>query len=314
VRSKLALGLGLVLIFNSFVAMGFAEESTGSRPKISFVLKGGGNYVAVGDINDSLRSIDHLFLSKAYRGYSTDRIAQLNNWTGVCEAELRFEITRRFSLGISVSNAFHARKTSAIPLFSNYVVPIGAEAGSFSSDSDTRARMPIRLSAYYSMPLKSRLSLLIGAGAGYYSGKMAGSIDYEITDDVGTAWYRSRWETGWKSAFGFHGGLGAEYKLSKRIGVILEAQYVSAKIGNFDATMTADSNQWEHLRNYDPNGLLYRWGWGEDGPIGNAYLELIVWSGTPPEYGIMFGGGAAGTARLDLSGFSARFGIGIRIL
>jgi len=302
--------LSFSVFFTIFLASGFAEESNGFKPRISLKLTGGGSYFAIGDINDSLLSIDRVLASGAYRAYSTDNIIKLNNWISTREAEVRFDITARFSLGIAVSNAFHLNKESTVPLFS---YPGSPSIGSFSSTPDVQMRVPIKFSVYYSLPLRLRLSILISVGVGYYSGKMAESLDYEISDEMGPAWYISEWETEWKSSFGFHGGLGAEYHLSKRLSLVIEAQYRIAKIRNFEATMSADSNLWDHIRNYDPEGILYLWGWGEDGPMGLGYRELIVWSGTPPSYKVMFGGAALRKAILDLSGMSLRLGISVKL-
>jgi hypothetical protein len=173
-------------------------------------------------------------------------------------------------------------------------------------------RPPIRLSAYYSVPLKSNLSLIIGAGVGTYSGRMSESIDYELADSSGTVWYRSNWSAARKSTIGIHGTLGAEYGISSRVALIANLSYRHAKIAGFSAEMSAESNLWTWDRNYDPQGVLWAWSWGEDGPMGIGYQELIVWSGTPPNHGPR-GGGPIRPGVLDLSGFSMSLGLKIAV-
>ncbi len=210
-------------------------------------------------------------------------------------------------MGIAASNAVHLSNETRITLFSYFTDPVGSEAGSFSAYPEIQMRLPIKLSVYYLLPLRSRIDLFISGGVGAYSGRMAESMDYELTDDIGAVYYRSQWETQWKSAIGAHVGLGIEYHLSARLALVVDAQYRLAKIGNFTAAMNAESNLWWHPRNYDPEGRLYRWGWGEDGPMGLGYEELIVWSGTPPVYNPR-DGSAFGKVTLDLSGLSLRLG------
>ncbi len=304
-----SMGLASLFSFILCAAVGFAQESKGFKPGVSIKLTGGGSGLAVGDINSSLGSIDRRLSSMEWRAYSTEKVMQLNNRIGSWDAELKFDFTERLGLGIAVSNAVHLSNASRIPLFSSLADAGSPTIGSFTSAPDVRVRMPIRLSIYYSLPVISRLTILLSTGVGYYSGIMKESLDYEISDFLGTAWYRSEWQTQWKASLGFHGGLGAEYHLSKRLAFVVEAQYRFVKIGNFKATMSADSNLWQQLRNYDPEGTLYLWSWGEDGPIGISYRELIVWSGIPPDYGASFGGSVRGKAKLDLSGISLRLGI-----
>jgi hypothetical protein len=146
---------------------------------------------------------------------------------------------------------------------------------------------------------------------GYYSGKIKGSLDYDISDSEGAAWYRSSWESDWRSALGFHGSIGVEYMLSRRLALLLEAQFRSVKLGDLNATMDSDSNLWPSYFYYDSSGTLYRWSWGEEGPMGLGYEELIVWQGTPPHSPQTFGGHAMGKAILDLTGYSMKIGIRI---
>ncbi|MGA2531769.1 MAG: hypothetical protein ABSG19_01905 [Candidatus Aminicenantales bacterium] len=314
-QTERAVCLASLFLFILFAAVGFAEESKGFKPGISLKLTGGGSYLAVGDINRSLGSIDRILSSRDFRAYSTDNVMKLNNWMSIWEAEVRFDISRRFSLGIAISNAVHLSNESSIPLFSSFSDPGSPAIGSFSSTPDIRVRIPMRFSIYYSLPVISRLNILFSTGVGYYSGKMAESWDYEFSDAFGTGWHKNHWETAWESTLGFQSGLGGEYLLSKSFALVLEAQYRYAKIRNFEATMNIDSSLLPPAFYYDRQGTLYIWGWGEDGPIGIGYGEPIVWTGSPPNYGgtsIAYGR-SHGKAALDLSGFSFKLGIKIKL-
>lgn len=293
-------------------AVSFADQSGGRESRISLILTGGPSYYKYGDIKTSLRDMDGVLISGDFRGYSKEHLSGLNGWRIGWEAEARFRIIRNFSLGLSVSSPIHLDPESRVLLYSYFTDPRGSEAGSFMCIPDVRMRPPIKLSVYYSLPLKSNLSLVVGGGVGTYSGRMSESIDYELVDNYLTGWYRSNWSSAWKSTLGIHGTMGAEYGISSRVALIANLSYRHARITGFSAEMSAESNLWTWPRNFDPQGELWAWSWGEDGPMGNGYQELIVWSGTPPDHGPR-DGTPIRPAVLDLNGFSISFGLKIAV-
>ena len=246
--------------------------------------------------------------------YATSEVKKLDNWNEAWEAELRFNITRNIGLGIAVSNPLHLSNESEISLYSRYSDPPGMLAGSFLSRPDIRQRIPIELRVHYSLPLFSRMEVLFGLGCGIYSGKMKEALEYGINGISETWWHRSNWETSWKSAIGFHGGLGAEYSLSRQLALVIEVQYRHAKIRNLQATINIDSNRLPFSFYYDEQGTLYVWAWGEAGPLGVSSREFFAWAGNPPEYsGTLLFGESIGKAILDLSGLSLKLGIRINL-
>jgi hypothetical protein len=300
------LGLSLMAV------VGFADQAQNRQSRISLVLAGGLGYCRYGDIGTSLRDIDAILISGDFRGYSKGRLSGLDSWTINGEAEARLRVIGNFSLGLAVSSPLHLSPESRVLLYSYFTDPRGSEAGSFMCIPDVRMRPPVKLGAYYSLPLKSNLSLVIGAGVGTYSGRISESIDYELADSNGSVWYRGNWSAAWKSTIGIHGILGAEYGMSRRVALIANLTYRHVKIAGFSAEMSAESNLWTWPRNFDPQGELWAWSWGEDGPMGIGYQELIVWSGNPPNHRPL-GGGPVRPAVLDLSGLSMSFGLKIAV-
>lgn len=289
-----------------FSAAGFAAESKTSGPRISFKLTGGGQYISIGDLNTSFDSWAHTLPS---RSYDVAKAMKIDCWFATWEAELRFDLSRKIAVGIALSNALHRTKQADFPLYdraSDDPVPVG----SFASDATIDVRSPIRISAYYTLPLSPTTNLLFDMGIGYYSGRMQESLDCEYFED----WHRSTWQTEWRSALGFHGGVSLEYVFSTRFSFVLDAQLRRAVLTDFPATMDLDTNMVPTGFYFDESGTLYLARWDEDGPFGIGTQEFYVWATAPNgPVGGMFGARSLGPARLDLSGFSLRAGIRIAL-
>lgn len=294
-----------VLSLSSFV---LADDSSKLSHKLSLRLSGGLGFVTVGDINTSFKGWARTLPSRT----TTDtelRAMLIDCWSMTWEAELRFDLSRQFALGLALSNSFHQTKISNFPLYdpaSNDTTPVGA----FASDASVDVRSPIRISAYYTLPLSQKTNLLFGMGIGYYSGQIQEALDLEYF----AGWHRSAWQTEWVSALGFHGGVSFEYLLSKRFSLILNAQLRRTVLTNFPATMDLDTNMVPSTFYFDESGILYLARWDEDGPMGPGTQEFYVWTTEPlGRVGGMFGARSQGKAVLDLSGLSFTFGIRIAL-
>jgi len=171
-----------IIFFLLISIAGFSEESSRSSPRWSIALSGGVNHLAVGHLNLSLASMNEVLLGGGMGVFSTSEVKKLAAWNGVWDAELRFNITRKIGVGIAISNPLHLSNESNIPIFSQYSVPPDSLVGSFVSRPDVQYRVPIKVSAHYSLPLFSRLDFLVSLGCGYYSGKMKEALNYEIND------------------------------------------------------------------------------------------------------------------------------------
>jgi opacity protein-like surface antigen len=301
----------IIVFFFMLSASGFSEDI--SMPRWSLKLTGGASYLAVGHLNVSLASISEILVSGSEGVYSKSVVKELNNWNTAWEAELNFHISRKIGVGIGVSNLLHLSNESNFPIYSWYSDPPGSLVGFFVSRPGIRYRIPITINVHYSLPIFSRTDILFSAGCGYYSGSMKEALDYEISDGSEAWWHRSNWESTWKSALGFHGGIGAEYSFSRRLALVAEVTYRYAKIRNLGATLNIESNLLHDSFSYDEQGTLYLWIWGEEGPLGLASQEFYVWQGNPPEYGGVLFGRSIGKAILDLSGLTLKLGIRIRL-
>ncbi len=297
----------LVAVF-LFLDVGYSTELLATEPKISLKLTGGGQFIVIGDLNASFESWARTLPSRSYDTVS--RAMKIDCWSTTWEAELRFDLSKKIAVGIALSNPLRRTKQAEFPLHdpsSDDPVPVG----SFASDAAIDVRSPIKISACYTRPLSLKTNLLFHAGIGYYSGRMQEALDCEYFDD----WHRSAWQTEWKSALGFHGGVSFEYVLSKRFSFVLDAQLRRAVLTDFPATMDLDSNMVPSgLFYFDESGTLYLARWDEEGPFGIGTQEFYVWTTEPVgPVGGMFGAMSRGPARLNLSGISLRVGIRIAL-
>jgi hypothetical protein len=306
--SAASLLLLIYVVVLSLSSFGLADDSTKLGHNLSLRLSGGLGFVTVGDMNTSFREWALTLPSRT----TTDtelRAMMIDRWSMTWEAELRFDLSKKIALGIALSNPLSQTKITSFPLYdpaSDDPTPVGA----FASDATVDVRSPIRISAYYTLPLSPKTNLLFGMGIGYYSGRMQEALDLEYFAD----WHRSAWQTEWVSALGFHGGVSFEYLLSKRFSMILDAQLRRAVLTNFPATMDLDTNMVPTGFYFDQSGTLYLARWDEYWPMGVGTQEFYVWMTEPiGPVGGMFGARSQGKAVLDLSGLSFTFGIRISL-
>lgn len=307
-KNRLSFSVKLIIAVLLLSSVAYPDDSSKLGHKLSLKLSGGLGFITVGDLNTSFKE---WALSLPSRTTTEKEFSamKIDDWSMRWEAELRFDLSRKIALGITLSNPLRRTKQAEFPLYdpaSDDPIPVG----SFASDAAINVRAPIRISAYYTHRLSPTTNLLFDIGIGYYSGRMQESLDCEYSGD----WHRSAWQTEWKSALGVHGGVGFEYVLSKRLSVVLAAQLRRAVLANFPATMELDTNMVPYGFIYDESGTLFLARWDEDGPMGVGTQEFYVWTTEPVgPVGGLFGARSKGTAVLNLSGLSLGFGIRIAL-
>ncbi|MFC2166035.1 hypothetical protein ACFLT2_13695, partial [Acidobacteriota bacterium] len=175
----------------------------------------------------------------------------------------------------------------------------GVTTGSSTTNLKAKA-IPVSVGVYYFLPVSSKSRFSLGAGVDYYFTSFCRDARRENTSPY---WIETNF-TGSGDNFGFHGGIGFEYSVSKNIAIIIEGFGRYAKISGFEGTRTrADSNNIS------------------DSFEGKYYaLERFVWSSEwltraainsePPS------GADVRNVRdneIDFSGFTIRIGLKIRL-
>jgi hypothetical protein len=288
-----------------------SEEKRPSKPRFSLKLTGGwGSKIPIGDVNDCLASFNNNEVFEIHRKYETGQVVgeiktlddRISHW----EAELRFDLTPRISLGIATSLPIRKRNESSV----TYTILgwAGPQVMTWTFRPDIKISYPIRLSAYYTLPVINRLSISIGGGLGFYSAKISQSLKFDEVVPAGDIfWYTWNQEAERNLALGFHGNMVLQYSLTNRLALIAEFQTRRTKIGGFKGKLKSVN---EHGDSFEKDGTLYyftEWNYF----IGTRHATLEIWPDTPNDPFRWIDD--VRKASLDLSGYSIRLGINIRL-
>jgi len=301
----------ILTIISVFFLNGIALSIEGKiRPRFSIKVTHGANYSFWGDVNRYLESVNNNELFEYYRKNAPEQVVgeinTLNDWTNSLEAELRIDLSPKIALGIATSAGIRRKNESS--LIYTYIGSVGSQITGFTYKPEVKAWMPVRLGIYYILPYGSKASFFFNAAIGYYSGKISDYLKHEVTVPFGGCSWISRYnETERKSSLGFHSGFGVEYSLVRNLALVVEAQGRYVKIKGFKAVARYDNDL--SLPSEVAGTLYYFTKW--DLGIGARYADLVVWD-KPPEITI-YSPEDIKKAILDLSGFSLRFGLRIKL-
>jgi hypothetical protein len=118
------------------------------------------------------------------------------------------------------------------------------------------------------------------------------------------------WKTDYKANLGFHGGIGMEYSLTKNLGLVLEVQGRYVKIKNLKGFIQSEDS---HFIGRISKRKGYLWSYKISEWDFRSYYNLDISEEPPrgsiPEISIS----EVRKAIIDLSGFSLRIGLRIRL-
>ena len=300
----------ILLAFCVFLTMpGSAEDKKAFWSRFSLKFTAGwGSRIPIGDVNDSLKSFNENKVFQFHRQRETGRVVgeiktlddQISHW----EAELRFDLTRRISLGIATSAPIHKRNESSV----TYTILgwAGPQIMTWTFRPEIKVSYPIRLSAYYTLPIIRRLSISVGAGAGIYPAEIFLPIKYEEIPPSG-GYYSGLSSSDAKRALalGFHGNVVLEYFFADRLAFVAEFQQRSIRIRGFKGTYSAKDGYVD----IKTRGTLYYFSmWNP--LIAARHNNLEVWEriGDYSDTDVH----NPREAVLDLNGYSIRLGLRIK--
>ena len=280
-KKGFVLGVCLLLLL-LLPGLNKAEEEKAASKKINFAVKlsAGMNYLALGDINAHLKGFSDFFKDQA----------RLEDKTAEGEfkkihLELDFEgdvivyLTPQF--GISLGSGYiYGKKGKDV----NKIISVGK---TFSVEVKVSA-IPVRLGAYYSLPISSKAQFFLNGGVGYYFAKWSEDWPELSLSKEANA-----------SGIGFYGGLGFEFNLASNIAFVIEAKGRYAKIGGFEGTSKDTFFQ------YTKEGKLYYFEWF---PWTYKWYPMIDISKEEPSGDRIRN---IREAKVDFSGFTLRAGIKI---
>ena len=296
----------------AYNATAYAKEK-GFKRGFSLKVSYGTGYYYWGDLNKHLESYNNSSVFKLTREHFpeliTGEIRELKNFIPDWEVELRVDVGRRFAVSLATSSSVHQKNENSIT----------CKERSYMGERETVAylkpqaevSMPIRLGIYYTLPFIPRLNIIFNLGIGYCSARIS-EYRYEkvTTFYPGSAyksidWETRYWETEPKGAIGVHSGIGVEFCPNKRFSFLVEIQGRYLKINNLKGTVQSETETASKAT--EGNLYSYEYGTWSTWFRGKNYNDLTIWREPP------YGWGDIRKAVLDLSGFSLRAGIRIRL-
>jgi hypothetical protein len=280
------------------------ERTEAKLSPIALRLFGGYGQVEAGDVNEGLDGYFELLklYSAVGAGTTTGGYTALRSGYDF-GADLVFQITPRVGLGVGASWVRFSENSRITWSFE------GRSEDADISSTPTLSAIPIRLGLFLTLPLGKKLNLTIGAGAEAYT-----ALKLEARERLeGFASFEGDWVETTLSAsrnapldnLGFQGSLGFELMILPNTGFFIEALGRYARFENFEkATISARNNEGASEANA---GRIYLETRTFDGM---SYSKFIV-AETPP---VSDSPGRVFTEpKIDLSGFSLRAGLRIRL-
>ena len=160
---------------------------------------------------------------------------------------------------------------------------------------------PLNLSSYYFLPLTQKMQAFLKIGAGYYFAKINYMTQEEERSWIGTAWEQDI-AIARDKGIGFHGSVGLEYRLSKKLSFFLEGSGKSISFKNWKV----DNKHKSPYGITDVKGTF--WYVEEYDSYTNRYYPSLELSEERPSHEDIRN---VRRAEISFSGFSIRFGIKI---
>lgn len=296
-----------------------AEPPAGSSPrprKISFNLFSGPAFYALGDVNGSVGSYRDYFerLRSDYPERATGGLEKVDRSSWLKQAELRLNLSRRFSLGLALQPPFRmSRESSAVwrePRVDGWRVT------DFFLKPGIRLFLPTDLTADYLVASVGGFRLLALAGVCFLPSKLEYKMELDVHEPSGDF---SRFIADVKARppvpLGIIGGLGFDCVFSSRLSVLLESQYRLARFGRLKGKSRLESRSYNSLGELIESsivvkeGVLYYISRTDAAFPGTFDLDVFPEPPAAAEYGVAW----ARRARLDLSGFSFKVRLRIKL-
>jgi hypothetical protein len=255
-------GLGLVLSA-AFLTLNSAALEFSLKLKAGWVRMNGG------DLNKSISGWERYYQDRQSSSFSVSDTVREIHATYEAGLEALVRLRPRWSVGLGMTICAFSREgeiSTNLTTQQDYTVsPSGSgtisleEATSQSPLYELRV-IPVTLSVYYLLPLGSKYSLCLGAGAGLYLGQysykeaysysfdyvdthISGNKQVQYVDRSSSAGDYS--ETAAAQAFGFHASVALDVRLSPSLSLTVEVLGRRANIDGWSGDGT-DSYDWNH--------------------------------------------------------------------
>lgn len=256
--------------------------------KFELKLSGGTNYLLMEDINKGIKGISDRWsdFAASFGGYVQGEAKPLHLSYDL-EGTVIINLTPKIGIGFGVGY-IQGTRTSEI-------TSSGSFEGSLTNKLKIRA-IPFRLGVFYTLPMREKINVVFNAGVGVYLAQ----CDYDrlpLSDLIGPM--RVHLESS-SEGFGFHGGVGFEFKIASNLSFVFEGQGRYAKIRGFEGTNSGIAQPFE--------GTLYYY---EETTLAGKYSIIDICTSKPS--GGVDGISNVREARVDFSGMTFLAGIKIKL-
>jgi hypothetical protein len=292
-KKKRVITLGLLFIsLVLFTRIASPKGIESFKPKFSIDVKWGPRYISIGDINKNLEAFDS-YLSEM-TSCEGDKIKRLNNYKKTVEGELRLDVSSKFAIGVGIEKI--SEKNESLLEFTDPFPIHGGDLFHTISTKPEVSAVNLKLGTYYTIPLVRRINLILNGGIDYYISKASFYRYHEFHPEIFIWPYEKEEEYDINARrFGFHGGIGFEYRILDDLSIVLELQGRYARMKNLKGTKIITDEGEE-------KGILYI---GEKKWFDEYCPDLIISPSRPS--GDEFRN--VREAVLDFSGYSLMLGI-----
>lgn len=271
-------------------------KENGSRMGLSFRFSGGFGYVKIGDWNTYLTGWTANYEHSAdLNGRTLDGELKNIHWSPQFFGEVVIHFSKRLglSLGAGYGQTQHSREGTIMTVYDVADTMISSR----SHRSQVRA-VPIRAGLYFFVPFSEKIRVFINGGVGYYLTFFDDKVRFDYADG---SWFE-RTHDAESQGFGFHGGLGLEFDVSRQIAFFVQAEGRYAKIDGYEGDL-----DWKSSTGTSGNtqGKVYYYE-----RLQTLWDPWVFISSIPPE-----GGNYRNIreAKFDFSGISLILGLRIRL-
>jgi opacity protein-like surface antigen len=291
------------------IALGLIPGLALADIKVNLKLQGGWAYLTAGDVNPGTQAFfdwGKIYFAPPSGGLIEGDYEAIH--TGYeFGGDLIFELNRNIGIGLGAGYLQMSSKPWDSMMVIIHVPTNGGPVYGFTTDTKLNA-IPIRMGLFLSLPMSKKFDFAAHAGLSYYLQAEYHADWYvsAMTQVESPGQHLSTSAGKRKNGLGFHGGLGIEYRPTRRVGVFVEAQGRYARFRGLEGTSISEPSDWGGiLPSFSERGKLYY----ESVPMLPNAPRLIMVQSSPPA-----GPGAEPRqAVVDFSGVSLQAGIRIRL-
>ncbi len=216
-----------------------AEERQNFIQRFSIKVSGGLSYLAVGDFNKFLEDVTsveaynrYVYIFDYFEMTKKEELKKIR-FGFDSEIELTFDINSRWRIGLGTGYVYTSRGSSGGFEISR-PEPYDDTDFTYSPRISIRA-IPLKLGIYYIKHSTPKANWFVNGGIGYYFAKTSYYWEQRETLIEEDGYVRADWRAmaEWdlsSNGFGFHGGIGFEYKFAENFSLVIEAQGRYARV------------------------------------------------------------------------------------